>query len=155
MDRGNIFININKKSGCLLDSGFRKPHISMTEIYMGGIQMKAVEYIEKHFHNGLAPFNVFISNNFAAGCMMIIDGHHDAGVKMIRGTISLVNRLCNQEKRIDDESCVKSGFARISKTAEDSMVNFAKKYPAKAFHAVRPSNELLKIGPEKEIEAAD
>lgn len=117
--------------------------------------MTAVEYINKHFRNGHGPINVNISNHFAAGCMMILDGHLDAGVKMIRGSITLVNQLCNQEKWIDDESCVKSGFTRISQTAEKSIVDYAIKNPAKAFHEVKPNNELLKIGPKEEIKAAN
>jgi hypothetical protein len=117
--------------------------------------MTSQEYINKHFCNGFAPKDVNISDHFALGCKLIIDGQLDAGVKMIRGSIIMINKICNQEAWVDAEGFVKSGFTRISKTAEESMVNYAKKNPVGAFHAVKPHKELLAIGPAKEREAVN
>lgn len=65
--------------------------------------MTASELINKYFvkGNGLAPKNADVSNHFALGCRLIIEGHVDAGLKIISGAMTFAGcRNAAHEKQI-------------------------------------------------------
>ncbi len=65
--------------------------------------MNASELINKYFvkENGVAPKNANVSNHFALGCKLIIEGHVDAGLKIIDGAMTLAGcRNAAHEKQI-------------------------------------------------------
>lgn len=86
--------------------------------------MTAPEIIGSLFikENAYQPKNVDISDHFAMGCKLVIDGHIDAGLKMVSGAMTLAGcKNATHEKQIRD---------------------YVKKNPAEAFHLVRPHAEL-------------
>ena len=65
--------------------------------------MTASELINKYFvkENGYQPKNANVSNHFALGCKLIIEGHVDAGLKIIAGAMTLAGcRNAAHEKQI-------------------------------------------------------
>ena len=65
--------------------------------------MTAPEIIESLFikENGYQPKNVDVSDHFAVGCMLIIEGKIDAGFKMVSGALSLAGcKNAAHEKQI-------------------------------------------------------
>ena len=65
--------------------------------------MTASELINKYFvkENDYQPKNVDISDHFALGCKLIIEGHVDAGLKIIAGAMTLAGcRNAAHEKQI-------------------------------------------------------
>ncbi len=65
--------------------------------------MTASELINKYFvkENGYQPKNVDISDHFALGCKLIIEGHVDAGLKIIAGAMTLAGcRTVAHEKQV-------------------------------------------------------
>lgn len=65
--------------------------------------MTASELINKYFvkENGYQPKNVDISDHFALGCKLIIEGKVDAGLKIISGAMTFAGcRNAAHEKQI-------------------------------------------------------
>ncbi|PKL41669.1 MAG: hypothetical protein CVV41_18120 [Candidatus Riflebacteria bacterium HGW-Riflebacteria-1] len=86
--------------------------------------MTAPELIESLFikENGYQPANIIASDHFAVGCMLIIEGKIDAGLKIVSGAFKLIGGVSDtKQKRIRD---------------------YVKKNSAEAFHLVRPHAEL-------------
>ncbi len=89
--------------------------------------MTASELINKYFvkENGYQPKNVDISDHFALGCKLIIEGKVDAGLKIIAGAMILAGcRNAAHEKQI-------KAYARNS--------------PAEAGLMVKPHCEIAKL----------
>lgn len=86
--------------------------------------MTAPEIIGSLFikENGYQPKNVDISDHFSMGCKLVIDGHIDAGLKMVSGAFKLIGG--------------------VSDTKQKQIRDYVKKNPAEAFHLVRPHAEL-------------
>lgn len=65
--------------------------------------MNAQELISKYFlkENGYQPKNVDISDHFALGCRLVIEGKIDAGLKIISGAMTLAGcKNAAHEKQI-------------------------------------------------------
>lgn len=86
--------------------------------------MTASELINKYFvkENGYQPINIIASDHFASGCKLFIDGHIDAGLKMVSGAFKLIGG--------------------VSDTKQKQIRDYVKKNPAEAFHMVRTHAEL-------------
>ena len=89
--------------------------------------MTASELINKYFvkENGYQPKNVDISDHFALGCKLIIEGHVDAGLKIISGAMTLAG--CRND------------------THEKQIKAYAVKSPAEAALMVKPHCEVEKM----------
>ncbi|HAE38385.1 MAG TPA: hypothetical protein DCG57_07075 [Candidatus Riflebacteria bacterium] len=88
--------------------------------------MTVPEIIGKYFlkKNGFQPEDVDVSDHFAVGCMLIIQGFNDAGIKMISGAFKLIGD--------------------VNATSQKQLKAYAKKNPEKAFLLVKPHHEIEK-----------
>ncbi len=89
--------------------------------------MTASELINKYFvkENGLAPKNADVSNHFALGCKLIIEGKGDAGLKIISGAMT---------------------FAGCRNAAHEKQIRtYARNSPAEAGLMVKPHCEIAKL----------
>ncbi|PKL46186.1 MAG: hypothetical protein CVV42_17345 [Candidatus Riflebacteria bacterium HGW-Riflebacteria-2] len=89
--------------------------------------MTAPEIIESLFikENGYQPANIIASDHFALGCMLIIEGKIDAGLKIISGALSL---------------------AGCKNAAHEKQIRaYAGKNPAEAALMVKPHYEIEKL----------
>ncbi len=89
--------------------------------------MTASELINKYFvkENVYEPVNIIASDHFALGCMLIIGGKVDAGLKIIAGAMTLAG--CRNA------------------THERQIRSYVRKSPAEAALMVKPHCEVEKI----------